>query len=365
MKLKTISISTAVLLAAAILGWMLNQRGGAPPAQGRAGQVMLDPALFQQSATLRFDSGGDKATLRATDQSWVVEESYDFPVQREFLSQFIFKLSEIKYERLVTRDPAVFPELGVMTTAENGGKAEEKKTGVEFQMLDDKGQSLFHVVFGNRRGGEAGGQVTGAGGMYVRDLDEGTVYLLSGAPRVIVKATDWIQVVILELDEKKDIQRFAIQQPGLGKRVFTRVGVPPEKEDTDTKVEWTIEPMQLGRKISHRAIGEVAKGLGDLFMVNVAPPGLTAEQMGRTQLSTVEIDLFDGRRFQITMGVKADKEGQRYMTIEASLVPGTTDEAVRKQVDEYNRQFKGRIFIVHGWEADRILPSKDGVYEEA
>lgn len=364
MKLKTIAIVTAVLLGAALLGAFVHNREGRRAEPGRVGQTVLDPKILETAAKLRFDAGEDRSTLRSTPREWVVEEAYDFPVQRDFLSQFLFKLTELKYERLVTRDPAVFPDLGALLISENGGKAEQGKTGVEFQLLDEQGHSKAHFVFGNRRKGEEDGAVTGSGGMYLRDLDENAVYLLSGSPRVISKPGDWIQVVILELESKKDLKRFSIHRPDKPDLVLTRVGEPPEKVDFETKVDWTLDHLPPGRKLSMRAVGEVAKGLGDLFMVNVADPKLTPEQMGRGKVSRIEIDLFDGRHYTITVGEKEDKAGYRYLTAQASLDSKVDNAELKKKVEEYNRIYKGRTFVVHDWEGTRILPERDGLLEE-
>jgi hypothetical protein len=360
-KLKTIAIVTGVLLVAAIVGALVQRREGGRQEPGRTGKAVLDPRILDGATRLRFDSGEHHSTLRSTPQEWVVEEAFDFPVQRDFLSQFLFKLTEIKFERLVTRDPAIYPKLGVQLASENGGKAEQDRTGVEFQILDDQRNSRLHVVFGNRRKGEDAGDVTGSGGMYLRDLDENAVYLLSGAPRIMTKPEEWIQVVVLELEEKKDIKRFRISRPGKPELMLTRVGEPPEKVDFETKVDWTLDGMPPGRKLSMRAVGEVAKGLGDIFMVRVADPKLTPRQMER--MATVEVELFDGRRYTITVGEKDDKDGYRYLTVEAGLDPKVGDAELKKQVEEYNRVYKGRAFVVHGWVATRILPERDSLFE--
>jgi hypothetical protein len=363
--LRTIAIVTAVLVAAALIGAFVQNRSGRRAEEpARVGKPVLDAQSAQDAAKLRFDAGGEHATLRSTPNDWVVEEALDFPVQRDFLSQFLFKLTEIKIERFVTGDPAVFAELGVLLASENGGKAEKDKTGVEFQILDEQGKSRFHVVFGNRRKGADDAGVTGSGGMYLRDLEEKAVYLLSGAPRVIAKPTDWIQGVVLQLESKKDIKAFRVDRPGKPEIVLTRVGEPPEKVDFETQVDWTLNALPAGRKLSMRAVGEVAKGIGDLFLVNVTDPNQSPEKLGRAQVSRVNVETFEGIRYTFTVGEKEDKEGFRYMTAEASLAPGVDKPELKKKVEEYNRVFKGRMLVVHNWVGQRIMPDRDALLEE-
>jgi hypothetical protein len=363
-KLKTLAIVTAVLLAAAVLGTLARHMGGGKgQAQGRAGQNVLKPEDVEHAATIRFATGAVTSTLKATPEMWVVQEQYDFAVDRENLSNFFFKLAELKFDRFISKDPQSYAGVGALLPSENGGKTEPDKTGIEFSVLDDKGQARLHYVFGSRRKGDTAEEGP-AGGMYVRDLSDGSVYLISGSPRILTKPEEWIHIVILNFDEKKDIKALSVRRPGKPETVLHRVGEPPEKVDFETKVDWTMDGAPAGKKVSARAVGEMAKGVGDLFMVRVADPKLTPEQMGRTEIATLGVDTFDGRHYTLTSGLKDDKEGFRYLTAEASLDPKSTDDKAKKIVEDYNRMFKGRMFAINGWSADRMLVERDHLFEE-
>jgi hypothetical protein len=363
-KLKTLAIVTAVLLAAALLGSLARHRGGGKSqAEGRVGATVIKPEDLAHAATIRISTGDVTSTLKATPDGWVVQEQYDFAADRENLSNLIFKLAELKFDRFVTKDPQSYAGVIVVSPAETGGKTDPGKTGIEFTVTDDKGQPTVHYVFGARRKGDTAEQGP-AGGMYVRDLSDGSVYLISGSPRILTKPEEWIHIVILNFEEKKDVRSFSVKRPGKPETVLHRVGVPPEKVDFETNVEWTLDNAPAGRKVSARAVAEVTKGIGDLFMVRVADPKLTPERMGRSEIATVNVDMFDGRHYTLTLGTKDDKEGFRYLTAEASLGANAAGETVKKTVEDYNRMFKGRMFAINGWSADRFLVDRDHLFEE-
>ena len=365
MKLKTLAIVTAVLLAAAVLGSLARHMGGGKgQAQGRAGQTVLKPEDVDHAATIRFSTGAVTSTLKATPEMWVVQEQYDFAADHENLSNLMFKLAELKFDRFISKDPQSYAGVGALLPSENGGKTEPGKTGIELSVLDDKGEAKVHYVFGGRRKGDAAEEGAAAGGMYVRDLSDGSVYLISGSPRILIKPEEWIHIVILNLEEKKDIKSFSVRRPGKPDTVLRRVGEPPEKADFETKVDWTMDGAPAGRKVSARAVGEMAKGIADLFMVRVADPKLTPGEMGRGEIATVNVDTFDGRRYTLTTGTKDDKEGFRYLTAQAALDPKSTDEKVKKIVADYNRMFQGRTFAINRWSADRMLVERDHLFEE-
>ena len=353
-----------MLVAAAVLGSLIRHVGGGKgQAQGRVGANVLKPEDVEHAATIRFSTGDVTSTLKATPEMWVVQEQYDFAADFQNLSNLLFKLAALKFDRFVTSDPKSYAGVGALLASENGGKAEPGKTGIEFSVLDDKGQAKVHYVFGGRRKGDPAEEGP-AGGMYVRDLSDGSVYLISGSPRVLTKPQEWIHLVILNFEEKKDIKSFSVRRAGKPEVVLRRVGEPPEKVDFETKVDWTIDGAPAGRKVSARAVGEMAKGIGDLFMVRVADPKMPPEQMGRAEMAAVNIDTFDGRHYTLTVGMKDDKEGLRYLTAEAALDPKSTDEKAKQTVEEYNRMFKGRVFAINGWSADRMLVEREHLFEE-
>jgi len=362
--LKTLSIAALVLLAVAGLGALARHMGGGKSeATGRAGSTLLRPSDLDQATAIRIATGSATSTLQVVDDRWVVKEQFGFAVNRDNLSNFLFKLAELKFDRFISKDAESYPGMGVLLPSENGGKVETDKTGIEFAVLDAQGGARLHYVFGSRRRGDATGEGP-AGGMYVRDMGGGAVYLISGSPRILTKPEEWIHNVILNLDEKKDIKSFSLRQPGQPDAVLHRVGEPPEKTDFETKVDWTMDNAPANRKVSARAVGELAKGIGDLFMAHVADPKLTSAQMHRSELAILSVELFDGRRHLLTFGSKDDKEGFRYMTAEASLDPKVTDQKVKKEVDEYNRMFKGRVLAINGWSAERILVKREHLFEE-
>ncbi|MCZ6553364.1 MAG: DUF4340 domain-containing protein [SAR324 cluster bacterium] len=368
MKLKTIAIATGALLAVAVLVALLRDPGGERREVGRSGQPVLLPEHMENVAKFRFDNGEDTATIRSAERGWVIEEEFDFPVEQRFLRQFLLKLSELRLERRITDKPEVFPELGVLRPSENGGKREENRTGIEFTVIDADGEAAFRAVFGNRRrsaeqgGAQAG--VSGSGGMYMRDLADDTVYIISGAPRIFTKSREWIKAVILDFKAKKDLKRFRIQRANGEVIAVERIGEPPEEVDFKTKVDWRLDGVEDISRLDQRVILEIAKGLGDLFLVRVSDPSLSPKETGRERIAVVNIELFDRRHFTVTLGEELDTEDFRQLTIEATLDPSVDDPELRKETEEFNRIYKGRIFVVHSWVATRILPDREEYFVE-
>ncbi|MCH8844104.1 MAG: DUF4340 domain-containing protein [SAR324 cluster bacterium] len=346
MKLKILGVVTVVLLVIALVGGLLTRREEAVP-EGMVGQPLLQGQHVGGAAEIRIDDGKSPVTLKATTDGWVVVEQYDFSANTAMINRLLLRMTEKTVGRFITSDPKVYAQLGLLTTAENHDSAQEKITGIEFTVLDDTQHELYRVVLGNER--EAPQPGMRAAGMYVRFPGEDAAYLIASLLRVNVKPRDWLDPVLIDFDEKIELQRFRIARAG--KKPYTI-----EREDAEAK--WKMAGDE-NRNLADRASREAARGLGDLVMVNVADPELSQADMGRDKVAVVEMTLFDQRNYTLTVGEEVGLEEYRYVTVSASVDPDLEDETVRKEVEAFNKKFEGRVFGIYDWAVERFIVDQD------
>lgn len=350
MNLKTLAIVTGVLVALAVAGGLLKNRSQGPaPADERVGGPLMQAADTEGARQIRLASAEATTTLQRGDNGWTVKEQQGFAANEGKLRHFLLKLAQGRVERRVTDEPGRFAALGLLTPseAEEREDATAESAGTLLSIAGADGEPAYRVVLAPPRQQDARGR--GSGARYVRFLGSDTAYLASTEAAVSARSTEWVRSMVTDFDADKLLQRFTIRRPGREPVRFSR----PDEESG-----WTLEGVAADR-LDTKEVEDTAKGLADLFLVEIADPSASAADLGRGRVATVEMALFDGRRYTLEVGEETGAEGYRYMTVSASLSPDVDDSGLQEEVDAFNRRFRGRMLAVHDWVAKRVVRSLD------
>lgn len=343
MNLKVLSIVSGILLVLAAAAFGLNHWFYAPKDLGRVGQVLMpnvDPADVTQidvttpehTVTLQSKNGSD----------WTVAQQDDFPVDAKKVKRLFIKLTTDKLDHKVSDDPGVLGDMGVLTRKENGGKLEKGKTGKVIRILGKKGKQLFAVILGNTRQG--GGPMT-FGGTYVRYPGDNAVYLIKDTVLDNVRPADWIDTTVLDVDAKKTLKSIRVENPKQRVVLLTR------DKPADP---WKLAGMPAD-KLDQKQVNDVADQFAGLDIFKVVSAKSAPADVGRKRLGHVQFELFDKRRFAISLGKAKAKDNFRYLTIQASLDPSVKDDKLKSWVADFNKRFSGRLLGVYDWDASRML----------
>jgi hypothetical protein len=97
----------------------------------------------------------------------------------------------------------------------------------------------------------------------------------------------------------------------------------------------------------------------------VAKPDAQPAALGRGKVSLVDVQTFDGRAYKYEVGEGKAPDSFRYLSVQASLAPGVTDETARKAVADFNARYQKRIVAVYDWDATRLLKDRKDYMELA
>lgn len=341
MKLKTLFTAVAALAVLAGLGLLAKSKLGGPAAGGRVGQPLMDGVDLNAAARIEIAGPANRVTLIAKPTGWAVLEQGEFPADQGKLNTFLLKLAEQKVADKVTENPANFGELGVLTVEENGNKAENRKTGTQFRILDGSGKPLYQLLIGRERGANS----AAFPGQYVRFPQEKAALLTGTELTAETEAKDWIEKPILPAEAEKNFRLIRVERAGSKPLAFSR-----EQADSAWQLDGATQ-----RGLNVKEIDNLSKKLRDLEVARIAPAGSADSTLGRAKLSVVEARTFDGRTFRFDVGESKGAEDFRYATVRESLDGSVSDAALKKEAEAFNAKFKNRTFAIPDWDATRLL----------
>lgn len=345
MSLKGIALATGVLLVLAGGGWFIKNGMGPSRPGGLVGKSLLDGVDLSQTAGLTITHGEDQVTLKAGSGGWRVAEQADFPAKPEKIRKFLLKMQEEHIAHKVTENPKRFPELGLLDKAENGGKWENQKTASTVALTDAGGKTLFAVLLGNDRKTDPA-QNGGFGGQYIRYPGQKVAYLIPETFYLDSEPRLWLDNKIFDW-EKEALKSFTISHAKEKKLVFSRA---------DAKSDWKLAGSPTLKQPEAKSYAE---RLATLTINRLPKPGQDAKTLGREKLATLEMELFDGRRYGMTLGEKKVEPGNlRFMTLQAGLPADKDKKDLREQVDAFNHRFAGRFPAIYNWEAENLLKTR-------
>ena len=354
MNLKVMSIVTGLLLLVAVAGAMIDRYGGGGGGADRVGSYLMENVDISNAGSIQILSEEGGVNLKFVDGEWLVQEQDLFPAGPNKIQTFLFRLTRAKIEHKVTENPAKLAGLGLLKLEENDSKFEKDKTATVFTVNDQSGKTIYQLFIGGDRRQNSGLRPT-VGGQYVRFPDGPAAYLIPSPLFLDRISKDWLRPKIFDFEHEKLFSEFRISQPGKKNVVFTR-------KDTDSP--WLMTGVPASR-LDKDEVDNLARRIGDIEVSLVAKRGSSEKALGRERTAVIEIDLFDKRVYRMEIGLKIVDEEFQYVRFSASLADSVQDEALRKSVSVFNKEFAERRIGIYDWEAEQLIKTaKDLLVEK-
>lgn len=146
--------SAAAVFAAGLVSITLDARSASVPAV--AGPVLADwSARAAQAATIEITAADTQFRLTRTEDGWVMPSRGDYPVSAERIAELDDALSQLRFERAMTRDAEKFDRLGLGDPLADG-------QGVRLTVLDENDAVLADLI--------AGAAQADGDGVYIRPV---------------------------------------------------------------------------------------------------------------------------------------------------------------------------------------------------
>ncbi len=224
--LTVVAIATVIVLIAAVFA----HRSEKADSEVTSNANLLLPQLashLNEIDTIKLTAAGQTeiATFKRGENGWVLVNRGDFPADAAKLREFVLKLSDAKTIEAKTRNPGLYPKLGVedVTAPDAGGVLVE---------LDGMPNNAA-VIIGNVNGG-------GGGGTFVRRIGDEQSWLVAGTLTVDRNTSDWIAKEIADIPSSR-IREVVIEKDGKTLRVSKPAG---------SDGNFVIEDIPVGRKPS-------------------------------------------------------------------------------------------------------------------
>ncbi len=200
--------------------------------------------------------------IERTQAGWAMRDRDDFPVLASRLNQLTTGLSELRYTRRMTSDPAKHERLGVGDPREGG-------RGVLVQIEDGRGALVVSLILGVEPGG----------GIYVRRPDQDQTWAAQGNLPPLRDVAAWMDLSPLDLTPER-LQRVEIM-PGVGRAyILARDGADQP---------WRIASPALAA-LSESSVASVAERITQLAPADVrTAPAIQGAARARLRAQT-----FDG-----------------------------------------------------------------------
>jgi hypothetical protein len=300
MRLKSITLTVAVLGALSVVVYLMQRPHVAQAADARIGQPIIERALLEKAAQLRLSDQGKTITLvRQADGTWHVSDYYDWPVDFTKLTRLVDDLSEAKLDRLVTTQP------------ERIARLEFKDTRLE--ILDPSGAVLWSVTLG--KSAESGN------GRFIRFANEQKAYLTNLAVWLDPEPKNWADAALLAV-KPDDIAKVEITFPQAAPVALTRA----KKDDA-----WTADATPAGQAVSPSKVGTLLTALTGLHFTDTTELDDAKAVTARGHERTAKLTTFDGKALTISLTRKPEEKKLKEPT---AVSPALMTAAAGKEGDK-------------------------------
>ncbi|MDH5752551.1 MAG: DUF4340 domain-containing protein [Deltaproteobacteria bacterium] len=360
MSLKKMSIGSGVLVLLALLVYTLNSGRNEPQSEGRVGRSVLDGVRMEEAARVVISDPRNRVTMENNGpDGWKVLENNGLPADSKKMNTMLSKMSDIILARRISGKNGKLAELKLENPGEGYGQAgigpqnsAPQGPSMSFSVFDKQGQPMFSLYLGKSRQVSMGG---GDPGQYIRLAGDDDAYLIGESLYMQATPEDWISKTLLDVHVDSDLKSMTIAAPG---------GAPLEFSRKEPGLDWELTGTPA-EKLKKQEVKSMASTLATLKMVHVAPTDKTPADLGRSRSGTVVVDLFDNRRYTLSVGADKGFDDYRYLTIEAALSVPASDEKASLEVERFNRLYKGQFFAIHDFEAKRLQQERKAFLQEA
>jgi len=257
-------IAAGVLAAIAAVTVAIETRAARP--DNASGEVL--PGLAEsigQAQQVIVTSADASYRIERTQRGWAMRDRGDYPVLSARLNQLTRGLSDLRYTRRMTSDPAKHERLGV-TDPREGGR------GILVQIQDGRGALLVNLILGVE-----------PNGLYVRRVDDDQTWAAEGELPPLRDIAAWLDLNPVDIDPSS-FARVEVQ-PAVGRAYILA------RDQADQP--WRIATPALA-PLSQSIVNAAAERLTQLSPVDVQPaPAIQGPAIARvrtTMFSGVAIE---------------------------------------------------------------------------
>jgi len=312
MKIKSIVLTIAVLAALSAVAFFATRPTPPPVADSRLGQPIVDRAVVEKAAKVRFTDQGKTVILaRQADATWLASSYYDLPADFAKLTGFIGNLTDAKLERLVTSSPDRIARL------------EFKDTKID--LLDASDKEIWTVTLGKNPD-------TGSG-RYLRYGSEQKAFLASLSTYLDSDSKNWANAEILAL-KVDDILKIEIPFVAASASEPTSITVTRAKKEDP----WTADQTPAGQKLKADKIASLLSSLSSIRFSDSNDLTDASAAAAKANERVFKLETADKKTIKIALGRKPEEkklkpitppaEGQSAL---ASL--GTAADMLKKDAD--------------------------------
>ena len=334
-------LALAILIGGGAI-YMFNQQEQAVVDQ-EFGQPFLAGLSNKINDVSRVVVQDDSMTVNLikADDGWVVEEKSGYAADFSKVKQLLVTLAEMETIESKTSRPESYGRLGVQGVGVQGDESSK-----QIKLLDKADNMLYSVIVGKAK------QATGQGAksaLYVRQDNEETSWLVTGAVRPPFTLNDWLDKSIIDLKRSR-IQSVVIKHADNTNLTIARAN----KEATD----FAIEDQPDGTKVkSISTVNNIAGGLQNLTLDDVFVRGKF--EIDEKEINTAEFKTFDDL---LVTAKLAKKDEANYIWFDVKTLGD--DEAIRTEAQELNRNFALWVYQIPDFKATNMLKQMNDLIEK-
>ncbi len=275
MKLKTLVVTVAVLLALSVVVYIARRPSAPAAADARVGHPVLDASLIGPAAKVILNDDGKSVELtRNPSGAWQVTNFFDLPADFQKLARLTGDLSEAKITRVVTSNP------------ERLARLEFKGSSIELR--DSANKPLWSVALGKS---------PETGGRFIRYGNETKAYLAALNIFLDPDPKNWADTQLLNL-KPDDVSKIVIPLPG------GNVTVSRASKDAP----WTATPVPAGQRLASDKVNTLLTSLGGLRFSEATDPAAPDAVAAKSAERTFTLGTFDNKSYIVSLGRRPEEK---------------------------------------------------------
>lgn len=286
----------------------------------------------QKIYKIKVEKGEASTEVELHGDSWIVPSKAGFPADDSKIRALLVKLLDLSVSQEVTRNPAKFESLGVGDDIKKSGKG-------KVSFYDNTGALISGVLVGDQRKKLKENDFAATVGLYLRRLDQPTVFLIQQSLTFDPAVTNWLNLDVVNILQSRIISVAQFKtEAGAEKTVFE---LEEAADSAANPREFVLKgDLPAGQILDTSAIGLVRSGLENnraIDVFSVEDPVLKDLNFDQRTLYRVN----NGLEYQL---ISAEKDGKAYGRISVIFNPATarviTEAAEKKEAERKAEEAK-------------------------
>jgi hypothetical protein len=340
-------LAILAVVAAAMVCWAVVQSHRSQGTPSFLPEHLLQGLDPTDIYTVEIGIGDDAVRLTRQESQFVVANKENYPASVKQINELLTQCLDLKPSELISRSAANHADLEVT----------EDTAQHVIRFLDPEDKVITGLIVGKMR--------EGGNGQYVRQVGKDDVFLATDVPYFRTGATDYLDQVLLSVEEK-DIQSITLTGP---KGTCELV-----KQDGDNKYKYVNIPD--GKQLKTTVATSLFGALSSLRFEDVSkqvPEGVTFDSSLVCKLNSQAVYAFKmGKKDEDAyVTCQADYLGEKSVQLNTNQKDSKEElekkEAVllaQENVQKFNMKKKGWTYKIPKWKADTLLKTPDDLLED-